>query len=124
MPADLLAAVRRVAPRADPRPRARRRGGDAGAAPYDLVVISSALSLAQHVTLFDELGEDPVGGALGDAHRSGDVAQADARVTRDAGEDMGVVGQEVPAGRRADFCDCLLEVVFMNRWYIVSHQPR
>ena len=26
---------------------------------YDLVVISSALSLAQHVTLFDELGEDP-----------------------------------------------------------------
>ena len=47
---------------------------------YDLVAISSALSLAQHVALFDQLGQDPVGGALGDAHRRGDVAQADARV--------------------------------------------
>ena len=68
---------------------------------HDLVAVSSALSLAQHVALFDQLGEDPVGGALGDAYRCGDVAQADARVMGHAQEDMGVVGQKVPArGRR------------------------
>ena len=55
-------------------------------------------SLAQHVALFDQLGEDPVGGALGDPDRGGDVAQPDARVTGDADEDVGVVGQKVPAG--------------------------
>ena len=64
---------------------------------HDLVAIASALPLAQHVALLDQLGQDPVGGALGDPYRCGDVAQADARVIRDAGEDMGVVGQKVPA---------------------------
>ena len=34
----------------------------------DLVAVPPALSLAQHVALFDELGEDPVGSTLGDAY--------------------------------------------------------
>ena len=70
---------------------------------HDLVAIASALPFAQHVSLLDQLGQDPVGGALGDPNRCGNVAQADARVMSDAGEDMGVVGQKVPApgrGRR------------------------
>jgi hypothetical protein len=68
---------------------------------HDLVAIPSALSLAQHVALVDELGEDPVGGAFGDPDRGGDVAQADARIMGHAGEDMGVIGQKVPSpGRR------------------------
>ena len=91
---------------------------------YDLVVISSALSLAQHVTLFDELGQDPVGGALGDAHRSGDVAQADARVIATQVRTWAWLVRKSQPGAVADFCHCLLEVVFMNQWYIVSHQPR
>jgi hypothetical protein len=64
---------------------------------YDLVTVSSALSLAQHVTLLDELGEDPVGAALGDPDRNRDVPQADARIMGHADKDMGVVGQKVPA---------------------------
>ena len=29
----------------------------------DLVAVPPAMSLAQHIALFDQLGEDPVGGA-------------------------------------------------------------
>jgi hypothetical protein len=68
---------------------------------HDPVTISSPLSLAQHVALFDQLGQDPVGGALGDAYRDGNVAQADAWVMGHAREDVGVVCQKVPAG-----CSC------------------
>ena len=64
----------------------------------DLVAVPPALSLAQHVALFDQLGQDPVGGTLGDAHRSGNVAQADARVMSHTYKDVGVVCQKVPAG--------------------------
>jgi hypothetical protein len=46
---------------------------------YDLIPISSTLSLAQHVALVDEVGEDPVGGAFGDPDRGGDVPQSDSR---------------------------------------------
>jgi hypothetical protein len=44
---------------------------------YDLIPISSTLSLAQHVALVDEVGEDPVGGAFGDPDCGGDVPQSD-----------------------------------------------
>jgi hypothetical protein len=66
---------------------------------HDLVAVPPAVSLAQHVALVDELGEDPVGGPLGDADRGGDVAKADPGIIGDAGEDVGVVCQKVPAGR-------------------------
>jgi hypothetical protein len=39
-----------------------------------------------------------VGAALGDANRSGDLTQANAGVLRDAKQDMGVIGDEVPTG--------------------------
>jgi hypothetical protein len=63
----------------------------------DLVVISAPLSLAEHVAVFDELGQDPVGRALRDAHRVSDVPQPDAGIVGNAGEDMSVISQEVPA---------------------------
>ena len=66
---------------------------------HDLVPISSPLSLAQHVALFDQLGQDPVRRALRDPHRGGDIAQADAGVMSHAHKNMGVVCQKVPAGR-------------------------
>ena len=64
----------------------------------DLVAVPPAMSLAQHVALFDQLGHDPVGGTLGDSHRCSDVAQADSRVMSHAHKDVGVVRQKVPAG--------------------------
>src|SRR4051812_13271068 len=63
-----------------------------------LVVVPPSLSLPEHVTRVDELREDPVGGAFGDSYGGGDVSQADPRVVSHAHEDVGVVGQEVPAG--------------------------
>ena len=64
----------------------------------DLVAIPPAMSLAQHVALLNELGQDLVSGAFGDANRGGDVAQANARVMGHAREDVGVVCQKVPTG--------------------------
>jgi hypothetical protein len=64
---------------------------------HDPVAISSPPPLAQHVALFDELGQDPVGGPLRDPYRGGDVAQANAGVVSHAHKDMGVVCQKVPA---------------------------
>jgi hypothetical protein len=63
----------------------------------DLVAVPAAMSLAEHIALVDQLGEDLVGTALGDPDGSGDIAQSDAGVMGDAEEDMGVVGEEVPA---------------------------
>jgi hypothetical protein len=63
---------------------------------YHLVAVPPALPLAQHVALLDQLGEDPVGGALGDPDCGGDVPQADSGVISNAAKDVGVVGQEVP----------------------------
>jgi hypothetical protein len=62
-----------------------------------LVVVPSAIPLAQDIPLVDQLGQDSVGGAFGDPDGGGDVAQTDAGVTSDANQDMRVVGQEVPA---------------------------
>jgi hypothetical protein len=45
----------------------------------DLVAVPPPLSLPQHVALFDQLGQDPVGGPLRDPYRGGYVARADAR---------------------------------------------
>ena len=67
---------------------------------HDLVAIAPAVPFAQHVALLNQLGQDPVGGTLRDANRCGNVAQADARVMSDADEDVGVVGQKVPAPGR------------------------
>ena len=73
---------------------------------YDLVLVAPALSLTQHIALLDQLGEDPVSGALGDPHRSGDVAQANPRIMSDADQDMSVVGQKVPAGAAVELESC------------------
>jgi hypothetical protein len=62
----------------------------------DLVDVSPPASLAMHIPLVDELGEDPVSASLGDPHSGGDVSQADARIARDADQDMGMPGEEVP----------------------------
>ena len=64
-----------------------------------LVVVAPALALAHQVALVDQLGDDPVGGSLGDADGGRDVAQANAGVASDTDEHMGVIGEEVPPRR-------------------------
>jgi hypothetical protein len=66
----------------------------------DLVAVPSALPLAQHVALLDQLRDDPVGRPLGDPDRGRDVAQANARVIGHAGKNVGVVGEKVPTAGR------------------------
>jgi hypothetical protein len=75
----------------------------------DLVAVAAPMSLAQHVSVLDQLGEHFVGAALGYANRSGDIAQSDAGILSDAEQNVGVVGEEVPTGNRlaghfADLC--------------------
>src|ERR1700720_4614196 len=64
----------------------------------DLVAVATAMSLAQDIALLNQLGKDFVGTSLGDADRSGDVAQSDAGIVGNAKQDVGVVREEVPAG--------------------------
>lgn len=70
----------------------------------DLVVISATTSLAQHIPILDQLGENLVGAALGDADRSSDVTQADPGIPSDTEQDVGMVREEVPSGRRLGRC--------------------
>ena len=86
----------------------------------DLVAVPSALPLAHHVALVHQLGDDPVGGALGDPDGGGDVPQPDAGVTSNADQDVRVVGQKVPAGRvSCEFSSAISEEYFMKSWYCV-----
>jgi hypothetical protein len=55
------------------------------------------MALAQDIALVDQLGEDLVGTALCDADRIRDVSQANPGVVGDAEQNMGVVGEEIPA---------------------------
>ena len=62
----------------------------------DLVAVAAAVLLLDDVPGLGEIGDDAVGGALGDARPGRDVAQPHARVVGDAQQHPGVVGQEAP----------------------------
>src|SRR5690349_16743406 len=66
----------------------------------DLVVIAAPPPLSQHIPILDQLGENLVGAALGDADRGSDVAQANTGIPGDAEQDVGMVRKEVPSRRR------------------------
>ena len=63
---------------------------------HHLVTIAPAVLLPKYVTVSDQLREDSVGRAFGDPDLFGDLPKPDPWVPRDAREDMGMVGQEVP----------------------------
>jgi hypothetical protein len=65
----------------------------------DRVVIAATVAPARDVAGGCQLGHDPVSGPFGDPDRVADLAQADARVMRDAEQHLGVVGQKRPAWR-------------------------
>jgi len=62
----------------------------------DLVAVAAAVHVLDDVPGLGALGDDAVGGALGDARAGRDVAQPYARVVGDAQQHPGVVGQEAP----------------------------
>jgi hypothetical protein len=62
----------------------------------DPVAVAAAVFVLDDVSGLGEVGEDAVGGALGDACSGRDVAQPYARVVGDAQQDPGVVGEEAP----------------------------
>jgi hypothetical protein len=63
----------------------------------DRVVVSAPPALADDESRVDQVGEDPLGGALRDPDPLGDVAEPNVPVTGDAEEDLRVVRQERPA---------------------------
>ena len=62
----------------------------------DRVVVAAAVSVACDVTGVGELGDDSMRGPFGDPDALADVAQANAGVTGDADQHLGVVGEKCP----------------------------
>jgi len=62
----------------------------------DSVLISSSFARSLDVSGFGEVGEDPLGRALGDPDLRGDISHPDVRGGGDAEEHLSVVGEESP----------------------------
>ena len=62
----------------------------------DAVAVSTADSFALDVAGFDEVGDDALGGSLGDTNALGDLTESRVRVAVDTEEDLGVVREEPP----------------------------
>ena len=62
----------------------------------DRVVVSAADAGALDVAGLDEVGDDALGGAFGDADLVGDVSHAGFGVVGDAEQHLGVAGDERP----------------------------
>ena len=67
--------------------------GDVG---VDAVAVSAADPFALDVAGFDQVGDDSLGGSLGDSHPFGDVTGSRVRVALEAEKDLGVVREEPP----------------------------
>jgi len=62
----------------------------------DAVVVSAADPFAFDVAGFDQVGDDALGGSLGDSNGLGDVPESGVRAVGGAGKDLGVVREEPP----------------------------
>ena len=67
--------------------------GDVG---VDAVAVSTADPFALDVAGFDEVGDDALGGTLGDPNALGDVTEPRVRIADEAEKDLGVVREEPP----------------------------
>jgi len=61
-----------------------------------LVLIAAALALVREVASFFEIGDDVLHGPLGDPDSDCDFAQPNARLLRDANQNVGVIAQKRP----------------------------
>ena len=62
----------------------------------DAVVVSTADAFALDVAGFDQVGDDALGGSLGDSNGLGDVTESRVRIVVEAEKDLGVVREEPP----------------------------
>ena len=62
----------------------------------DQIPVSPSVALAVDVSGPDEVGEDPLGGALGDADVVCDIPEPDVRIAGDGKQDLGVIREESP----------------------------
>jgi hypothetical protein len=62
----------------------------------DAIPVAATSLVFDHVAGVDEVGDDAVGAAFGDADHGGDVPEARAGVLGDAQQRPGVVGEEAP----------------------------
>ena len=62
----------------------------------DAVVVSTADPFALDVPGLDQVGDDALGGTLGDSDALSDVTEPDVRVADEAEQDLGVVREEPP----------------------------
>ena len=62
----------------------------------DRVLVAAADALAGEVALLDQLGDELVGGALGDADGVGDLTESGVAVLVDVDDHIAVVGEERP----------------------------
>lgn len=67
-----------------------------GAFAVDGVAVAASLAGCLDVAGLDEVGEDALGCAFGDADVLGDVAESDVGGVGEAEEDLGVVGEKGP----------------------------
>ena len=62
----------------------------------DAVAVAATVALALDVSRIDEVGEDALGGSLGDPDLFGNVAKPDVWRAGDAEKHLRVVGEEAP----------------------------
>ena len=62
----------------------------------DAVAVSTADPFALDVAGFDQVGDDALGGSLGDSNALGDVTESRVRIVVEAEKDLGVVREEPP----------------------------
>jgi len=63
----------------------------------NLVAVTAAVLVLDHVPGRGQVRDDAVRTALGNTHGGGDIAQSGARILGDAQQDPSVIGQEAPA---------------------------
>ena len=62
----------------------------------DAVVVSTADAFALDVAGFDQVGDDALGGSLGDSNGLGDITESRVRVVVEAEKHLSVVREEPP----------------------------
>lgn len=62
----------------------------------DVVPVSASVPFFDHIARFREVGDDRIGGALGDVDAGGDISETCVGVAGNEQQRSGVVGEETP----------------------------
>lgn len=61
-----------------------------------LILVAAPNAFTREIASIDEVGDDPLGSALGDPDAIGDIAEAHLGIGGDAQEDLGMIGEKGP----------------------------